>query len=95
MIAHPPVDRNGHATPDEQELAAIQCPFRRARAITQIARDRNNLPAPLAALRTAALREARPRTSSITALAAAVDMSRSRVSTLINNPPEAPAHRGR
>jgi len=66
------------------EIAAIECPFERVKAINAIGRQNGTLPGVLAQLRLAALREGRRLTKTTTALAAKVDMKRSRVSCLLN-----------
>lgn len=86
----PPAEAGNAARPSEADLAAIDCPVERVRAINMIARRHGTLSGQLSRLRTAALLQARTLTTTVTALAALVGMTRSRVSYLINQAPVEP-----
>jgi hypothetical protein len=66
------------AGPTADQVAAIACPYRRAALITQLARRCGTLPSVLAALRRAALVEAREQ-GSAGKVAIRVGISRARV----------------
>jgi hypothetical protein len=92
------------AAPTAAELADVANPVDRARRITELARTCGTLPGPLASLRRDSLLQALAGTWRVTALAAAVGLSKGRISQITKQgvaagrqgaPAVAAAHTGR
>ena len=68
--------------PTVEELTAVTDPIERARRITLVARAAGTLPRALAALRDAAVAEARGTTNTVATLAAQIGLSPARISQI-------------
>lgn len=77
------------STPTAAQLNAMPCPVARAKLITDTARTVGTLPRWAAAIRVAALREARAAGKTVVWLAAQLNVSHARISTLTRTTGEA------